>query len=213
MTYKQFKAKLLSPLLWGNFLAMAIVGVLLLVGALWFLNSYTRHGDAVTTPDVVGLSEEAAMNRLAEAGLRGEVSDTGYVSEQPAGTILGQSIAAGNEVKTGRLIHLSLNSHKPRMVTLPDIVGNASRREAEMRLTALGFRLGEPEMVEGDRDWVIDMKVNGGPVRADRRAASGSVVTLTIGKGLGDEELYDDVFPGSDSLYNDYTAGEGMEDF
>ena len=107
-----------------------------------------------------------AIRKLQSLGLEGEVTDTGYVERLPAGAVLEQSIRPGEKVKPGRQLTLTINAAEPRKVALPDVADNCSRREAEDRLRTLGFRLGAPEYIVGDPDWVYGVKVNGREVAA-----------------------------------------------
>ena len=165
MTLSEFFKKIFSGRLWGNCLGMMAAAVLLVVGALVFLHYYTHHGEAITMPD-----------------LRGNI-------------VLEQSIAAGEKIKPGRLISLTINSSGSPMVTLPDVADNSSRREAETRLKTLGFKLGAPEYIEGEPDWVYAVKVGGRTMSAGARVSVDQLVTLVIGNGHTEE-----VFNGNDSL-------------
>ena len=55
---------------------VAAAGLLFLWGAMLFLNLYTRHGKAIETPDIVGLSQEEAAEVLDHAHLNMAVSYT-----------------------------------------------------------------------------------------------------------------------------------------
>ncbi len=212
MTLSEFFKKIFSGRLWGNCLGMMAAAVLLVVGALVFLHYYTHHGEAITMPDLRGKDAELAVRKLEALGLRGEVADTGYVRSQPGNIVLEQSIAAGEKIKPGRLISLTINSSGSPMVTLPDVADNSSRREAETRLKTLGFKLGAPEYIEGEPDWVYAVKVGGRTMSAGARVSVDQLVTLVIGNGLTEEEFngndsLDYLFFGTDDLH-DSTATE-----
>jgi len=92
-------------------------------------------------------------------------------------------------VKSGREIYLTINQKQTPTNTIPDIAGNCSRREAEARLRALGFKIGPMEFVHGDPDWVIALKVNDREVYTGERVPCDVPVVLVIGNSkLGDDE-------------------------
>lgn len=178
-----------------NFLAMALLGVLLVFGSMAFVHYYTNHDTEIEVPDVSGTAESVAVKKLEAMGFVVEVSDTGYVYRAAPGTILEQSIRAGKMVKPGRKIYLTINADGPRRIALPDIADNCSRRQAEDKLRTLGFKLGTTEYVIGDPEWVLAVKVNGKTVSAGTRISVNSPVTLVVGSG-GLEDEYN----GNDSL-------------
>lgn len=206
MTLSDFRKKLFGPLLVGNCLGMVAAAALLLAGALFLVDKYTRHGEEVEVPNLYGMNEAAAMKKLEALGLSGEVADTGYVYNQAAFAVLEQSVRAGERVKPGRVIGITVNADGPRKIAIPDVAGNCSRREAEDKLRVLGFKLAAPEFVKGDPDWVVGVKVNGCEVACGAKVSVTAPVTLVVGRG-GNEEEYN----GNDSL--DYILNAPVEDF
>ena len=195
MTFRELFSKLTSRYLWGNFLAMVIAVAIVLVGMYFFLDIYTNHGRIVKVPDVSGQPCEVAIRKLEAAGLRVEVSDTGYMPKLPGDIILEQHLVPGTIVKANRIVYLTVNSTSARRISLPDIPDNCSLREARMRLQALGFKLGPVRRVSGDLDWVYAVEVGGKQMMPGDRIPINQPLTLVVGDG-GSE----DVFNGNDSL-------------
>lgn len=206
MTLSEFFRKLFGRMLIGNCLGMVAVSFILLCGLFVFIAHYTHHGEEVEVPNLYGMNEETAVRKLHALGLEAEVTDTGYVYNQAAFAVLEQTIKAGDRVKPGRVIGLTVNADAPRKIPIPDVAGNCSRREAEDKLRVLGFKLGAPEYVKGDPDWVMAVKVNGREVRSGDRVSVTLPVTLVVGVGGNDEE-----YNGNDSL--DYILNAPVEDF
>lgn len=205
MSINEFFKKIFSPLLMGNCLGIVLASVVLLIGALFFLDSYTRHGDSVEIPDVRGLDEQTAKTKLEAVGLLAEVTDTGYVYRATPYSVLEQSLLPGEKVKPGRTLYLTINADGPRKIALPDVADNCSRREAEDKLKVLGFKLGATEYIVGDPEWVYGIKVNGRDVSAGTRVSVNTPVVLVVGAG-GLEEEYN----GNDSL--DYLLNVPIEE-
>lgn len=172
-----------SPILWGNLLAMAAVSVGLFLALRKGLDIYTGHGKEIEIPNVTGKMPADAAYTLEMLGLRTEVEDSTYDRSLPAGIIVRQKPAAGNNVKAGRLIRLTINSRNAPTVPLPDIAGNSSLREAQDRLRQLGFRLGPVEYVSGEKDWVYGVKYAGRLVYSGDHVPVEATLVLQSGKG------------------------------
>jgi len=209
MSLKDFKNKLLSPYVRWNLIAMVLFVVILFAGLWVWMDRYTMHGESVEVPEVKGMMINDAEYALDDVELVAVVVDSAYVRSQPAGIVLEQKPAPGSKVKSGREIYLTINQKQTPMNTIPDIAGNCSRREAEARLRALGFKIGPIELVPGDHDWVFALKVNGRDVYAGERVPSDAPVVLVVGSSElnTDDELF------GDSLESDETeALDGYEE-
>ena len=176
-----------------NIAAMLIVTAVLFTSAIFGLDIYTRHGQEVRMPDLRGLSEQAAAGKLQLLGLQARIDDSVYVKTLPAGVIYEQTIVAGERVKTGRTVGLVINSGDAPQLVLPDIADNSSLREAIASLSALGFKLGPTEYINGEKDWVYEVKCNGHNIGAGSRIDSDDEIILVAGDGstYGNEDLVD----------------------
>ena len=184
-----FFKKLFSAYLWGNLLAMAAVAALVLF-LLWKgLALYTNHGETVEVPSLVGMQESDAMYTLERLGLRGVVADSAFNKGKPTGCILDQQPNAGAKVKSGREIRLTINSAQTPTLPLPDVADNSSLREAQAKLTAMGFKLGPVEYIPGDKDWVYGVKSRGRNVYSGERVPLDVPLILQVGNSSVDEEL------------------------
>lgn len=195
MTFKAFFSKLTSRYLWGHLLAMLLFVAAIVIGLFIFLNYYTHHGVEIAMPDVRGERSDVARRKLETLGLRVEVNDTGYNARLAADVILAQNISPGTLVKPNRLLLVTINAAQARSLPLPDLADNCSLREAEMRLTAMGFSLGLLKRVSGERDWVYGVELNGRNLRPGERVLITAPLTLLVGDGKSEE-----VFNGNDSL-------------
>jgi len=187
MKSSDFFGKLTSKYIWLNLAAMAAVVVLLVVGAKFGIDIYTHHGEAIPIPDIKHKSFADAKQMLANVGLLIEVTDTGYVRTLPADCILEQSPQPGDFVKSGHVIYVIVNSANTPTITMPDIVDNSSMREAMAKLRAMGFRVGEPQFIVGEREWVYGATVNGRHVVAGDKIPVDAVVVLQVGNGSRSE--------------------------
>lgn len=193
MTFKELYQKLTSRLLWGNILAMAITAIVLVIGLFVFLQFYTHHGETVSMPDVTGQKCEVATRKLEALGLRVEVSDTGHVTTLAPDIILEQHIKPGTEIKLNRLVRLTVNSAKAKTLPLPNII-DGSLREAQMKLKAIGFKLGPVKRILGDLDLVMRVEVHGIEVHAGDHVSIERPITIVVGDGNNE-----DYYNGNDS--------------
>ena len=182
---------MLSPILWGNLLVMALVVVALGIGIWIGLDKYTHHGEEIIVPDVEGKLIGDVEYTLEMLDLQAVVVDSTYDHSKPSGAIMVQLPKAGSKVKSGREIYLTINSKESPTVALPDIADNCSMREAQDRLRQLGFRLGPVEYKDGDKDWVYGVKCKGRTVMAGERVPTDAVITLIVGSGQNEEEFFD----------------------
>ena len=192
MEAKEFFGKFASGFLWGNILAMVLVVVALAFGVKYGLDVYTRHGEGIEVPKVEGMVYQNARALMEERGLYLVVTDSGYNKRLPANSILVQNPDPGMKVKQGHTIYVTVNSPSSPSFAIPDLVDNSSFREAEAKLTAIGFKLTPPQQVEGEKDWVYGILCRGRRVSTGDRISIDSPLTLLVGNGhYGAEEEID----------------------
>ena len=183
MEAKEFFGKFASGFLWGNILAMVLVVVALAFGVKYGLDAYTHHGEGIEVPKIEGMVYQKAHALVEEHGLNIMVTDSGYNKRLPAGCILLQNPGPGMKVKEGHTIYVTVNSPSSPTFAIPDVIDNSSYREAEAKLTAVGFKLDPPQQVEGEKDWVYGILCRGRRVSTGDRISIDSPLTLQIGNG------------------------------
>ena len=162
---------------------MVAVVILLLFGVLKWLDVYTRHGEAVVVPDVKGMTVGEAEMLLRNHGLVCVVSDSNYVKNKPAGSILELNPSAGQKVKEGRTIYLTINTLDAPLRLVPDVADNSSVRQAQAKILAAGFKLSENELISGEKDWVYGVKYKGRQLNMGDKVPVGATLTLLVGDG------------------------------
>ncbi len=189
MRLKSFFGKLVSPMIWLNLLAMVVVVALMIWGLKRWLDDYTHHGEGITVPDFCGKSYDSSVSEGNTIGLIVVANDSSYNKTMPAGCVVVQKPEAGATVKEGRIVYVTINSLTMPRVAIPDVVGNSSYRNARLQLEGMGFKVTEPKLIDGDKDWVYGLQCGGRNVMAGDMVAKESVLTLVIGNGITDEEL------------------------
>jgi eukaryotic-like serine/threonine-protein kinase len=103
--------------------------------------------EEIRVPSMVGLTEQEARERLAEAGFGVDVK-LQESAEEDAGKVLEQSTSGGREAEKGSEILLTIGT-APEAKRVPDLIG-LSYPEAEKRLEEAGFLLGGVEEASSD---------------------------------------------------------------
>lgn len=173
-----------------NLAAMAIILFLLLFFVFRWINSYTRHGEYISVPDITGMVEEEAAKEISASMLRYEISEYRYEAGIPEGRIIEQRPKAGSNVKAERIIHLTVSSGKVPTKALPDVADNSSLRAAEAKLIGAGFKLTETEYIPGDAGWVYEVRLGSRTLQNGEMIPEGSTLTIVAGNG-GDPLLTD----------------------
>lgn len=191
MTIKEFFSFKTNKYFWLNTIGMVVIAILLLFGVMKWLDVYTRHGEAVVVPDVKGMTVEEASQIFQNKGLECIVSDSNYVKNKAAGLILELTPGAGQKVKEGRIIYLTINTLNTPLRAVPDVADNSSLRQAQARVLAAGFKLDTPQMMSGEKDWVYGVKYKGRLLTAGEKVPLGASLTLMVGNGI-ENTLEDD---------------------
>ena len=166
-----------------NVVAMIIIAVLLILATFRWIWSYSLHGQYIAVPDVSGMYEEEAGQALAAVGLKYEILDYKFDKMMVEGGVIEQKPKPGAYVKDGRKIYLTINSGKEPMKAVPDVADNSSLRAAESKLRSAGFKLTRTVYIDGDLDWVYEIRYQGREIEAGTELPEGSTLTIVAGNG------------------------------
>ena len=186
MTFKEFFSFRKNISFWLNIVAMVVVGIGVIFGVLEWLDVYTRHGETVTGPNGREMTVEEAEKGFRQEGLVCVISYTRYVKNLAAGIVLDMKPNAGEKVKEGRTIYLTINTREVPLRAVPDVADNSSFRQAEAKLQSVGFKLTEVQLIPGEKDWVYGVKYQYRELSAGEKVPVGAALTLIVGDGLGE---------------------------
>ena len=168
------------------FLAIAISGFLLLFTFV-ALRIYTRHGQALSVPDLRGKSEAEVAEIILEKELKYEIVDSVYNKEYERGTVVDQNPPPEFQVKKGRTIFLTINAVVPEMTRMPTVVG-VSLRQARSVIETAGLKIGRlsyiPDIAVNN---VLQQKYKGNVIEEGDSIPKGAVIDLVLGRGLSDD--------------------------
>jgi beta-lactam-binding protein with PASTA domain len=168
-----------------GFSVIIVVGVVMLL--LIWMNVYTRHGQARSVPDFLGLTLAETEALAKKSKLRYQIIDSVYTTFVPRGCIAEQNPKPGFKVKKWRNIVLTINAFHPEMVAMPDLV-DLSIRQAIALIESSGLEMGQlrykPDL---SIDVVLEQLYNGKQVTANDSLQKGSEIDLVLGKGLSNQ--------------------------
>ncbi len=155
-------------------------GILLVVLSLLSLNIYTRHGQNVIVPSLENLQIVEANTILKAKGLHSEIVDSIYQRDAVPGAIIDQKPKAGNKVKEGRAIYLTVYSKNPQLVAIPELT-DYSTRQASALLNSMGFtQISIQEVPAEYSGLVVAVEYRGKRLVAEEKIPVGSPLTLIV---------------------------------
>ena len=181
MTIKDFFSFSKNKYFWLNILGMILFIVIAIYATMKGLDIYTQHGKGVPVPNVKGMQLDEAEMLLRNQNLDIVVIDSSYISEYPSGAIVEQNPNVGSRVKKDRLIYVTINSSNAPQRAIPDVIDNCSLREAQAKIGAAGFILGENEYIQGEKDWVYGIKYRGRQLASGEKVPIGATLILVVG--------------------------------
>jgi beta-lactam-binding protein with PASTA domain len=153
-----------------------------------FLRVYTRHGQALSVPDLIGLSIPEADSVLTERDLRLQIVDSVYNINAPRGSVIDQNPRPEFKVKENRTIFLTINAFNPEIIKMPNLVG-VSLRQAGAIIQTAGLKIGKltyvPDIAVNN---VLQQKFKGDVIEEGDSIVKGSAVDLVLGRGLSNEK-------------------------
>ena len=170
------------------FLALVLILFLVLV-SFYSLGILTRHGDEYAVPDLCGQSLTEAYKIADKYHLNLVLLDSSYVVTKRPGTVLQQDPIAGEKVKRGRHVFLSINACSPMMVPAPSLVGE-TLRQALILLDQSGLQCGElsftPDIALNS---VLKQSYEGDDLLPGDKLPKGGLVDLLLGQGFENSSL------------------------
>ena len=165
----------------GWFFVVILLLLAVLAGLLFAfgqqLGVFEEQTKKVAVPDVVDLDQDVARKRIEDVGLKVTISDE--ESDQPEGTVLRQTPAAGEQADKGSTVVLTVSVGIGN-ATVPDVTG-LSEGEARARLKAAGFENIGPPVLEDSTEQQPGNVIRTDPAR-DQQVSKDTVITLYIAK-------------------------------
>ena len=171
------------------FFAFIIICASLFLFMYW-IGFTTNHGEEIIVPNLSKLTLQQAEDKLNELNLDFELLDTvDYNAAFPKLSVVQQDPHPGEKVKQNRVIYLKINSSGYSKVRIPELI-QKTYRQAMPTLLALGLEVGDTTYIPNlAKDMVLEMKMNGNPVKAGMQVPKMTKIDLVLGDGkIGFEE-------------------------
>lgn len=166
-------------------IVIAIVLVVILVfGAMAWLDSTTNHDQRIEVPDLSRLSIDIVDKKLEEMNLRKVIQDSAnYNPDYPQYSVIEQVPEAGKFVKENRKIYIKLNPSGYPKLDIPQFK-RITRRQVESKLLSLGFKIGDvtfkPDFAE---NVVLELRYKGKALKAGDKVKKTGVIDMVLGDG------------------------------
>lgn len=169
-------------------LIFAVVGLAIFIFVVMkWLDITTNHNQKIEVPNLEKMSLSNVEETLNELDLNLIVIDSAsYNPTYPKKSVISQDPEAGDFVKEGRKIYLTLNPSNYADVQVPDLYGK-TKRQANSQLKAIGFRVNSKKLYVSDiaKDVVRGLKFDGKDLKAGDKIPKNSLITLKLGDGRG----------------------------
>ena len=155
------------------------------VAAMLFTSWYTRHGQSINVPKVMGMPVEAAEELLDDQDLEMVIIDSVYDEDQKPNTIVEQNPAFDAKVKPGRKVYVSINTGIKPKVRMPKLI-NGSSNLAKVLLQNVGLRLGKIDSVKSSfgPGLVIRQRYNGRDIAPNMPLDKGAIIDIVVSKKM-----------------------------
>lgn len=165
-----------------NFAFIVLTGLVLVWGALLFLDHWTRHGQTAVVPSVKCMRYDDAVATLQSQGFIAEIADSVYDQSAAPGTVLESWPRAGATVKPGREVYLTITSFQPRKVRIAMPLRDVSSRQAMSYLESIGIKdIRLKEVPSEFPDLVLGAKYDGKEVEPGMMVPITALITLEVG--------------------------------
>ncbi len=174
---------------WVNFLAAALLAVLIIFITLQMLGWITKHGEYLTVPSVKGKNTEEATKFLESKGFDVVVQDSIYTDTLQRGTIIKQLPDANATVKINRTVYITVNRYIPPLIAMPSLEGkslNFGLNILERSHLVLGDTIYRADFMKGS---IIEQRYKGNRIEPGAKVQWGSRIDLVISGGLNETNM------------------------
>lgn len=161
---------------------IAILGFL--AGAVYMMGG-NLFGKEIKVPDVVGLTDKQAYEKMESLGLKMTVSHEEFNEEIEEGHIVSQDPVAESNVKKGREIEVVL-SKGTELITVPSLIG-VDLKDIGIRLANLSLERGAVDKRYDDK-YAENQVMSQDPESGDK-VKEGTEINLTVSKGKQPERV------------------------
>ncbi len=171
-------------------MTLVVIALLLIGGSVWALSRSAATPEAVSVPNVVGLSQADAKSQIEAAGLEWELNPEKVASDTvDKDAVASTDPAGGAQAEKGSTVRVTISSG-PDSVTLPDNLVGMSPDEARQAVEALGLKW-EVNSSKVASDTVAEGKVAQTNPSPGSKVKAGQTITAYLSSGSDQVEVPD----------------------
>ena len=171
-------------------MTLVVIALLLIGGSVWALSRSAATPEAVSVPNVVGLSQADAKSQIEAAGLEWELNPEKVASDTvEKDSVASTDPAGGAQAEKGSTVRVTISSG-PDSVTLPDNLVGMSPDEARQSVEALGLKW-EVNSSKVASDTVAEGKVAQTNPSPGSKVKAGQTITAYLSSGSDQVEVPD----------------------
>ena len=171
-------------------MTLVVIARLLIGGSVWALSRSAATPEAVSVPNVVGLSQADAKSQIEAAGLEWELNPEKVASDTvDKDAVASTDPAGGAQAEKGSTVRVTISSG-PDSVTLPDNLVGMSPDDARQAVEALGLKW-EVNSSKVASDTVAEGKVAQTNPSPGSKVKAGQTITAYLSSGSDQVEVPD----------------------
>ena len=171
-------------------MTLVVIALLLIGGSVWALSRSAATPEAVSVPNVVGLSQADAKSQIEAAGLEWELNPEKVASDTvDKDAVASTDPAGGTQAEKGSTVRVTISSG-PDSVTLPDNLVGMSPDDARQAVEALGLKW-EVNSSKVASDTVAEGKVAQTNPSPGSKVKAGQTITAYLSSGSDQVEVPD----------------------
>ena len=184
-----------TPLFLINITLSIVVLILVSYFSMNYLDSYTKHGEVIAVPNLIGIHVNDVEDSLQEKDLRFVIRDSVYSDDYPMGMVVRQDPKPNSEnfpnfVKPNRRIYLTIVKTMAEYKMIPDLLTNVTSKSiGKAKLEMQGFKVDFELKDHKDKDKILEILVDGEPVEVGANILKGSLLTIVYGSGAKGEPV------------------------
>ena len=174
-----------------NVLISIVISVIIFLGVDYGIQYYTKHGETVEVPNVIGKDRQEVIQELTALNLIPLIHYSVYTDSLPKFAISDQDPEEKRIVKEGRKIYLTINSLPKPKVRMPKLV-DKSKNLAQAILSNSGLEMGkinEQYSLFGT-GVVIQQFYDGDTIASGKLVEKGSAINLLVSKYIDVDSVY-----------------------
>ena len=171
-------------------MTLVVIALLLIGGSVWALSRSAATPEAVSVPNVVGLSQADAKSQIEAAGLEWELNPEKVASDTvDKDAVASTDPAGGAQAEKGSTVRVTISSG-PDSVTLPDNLVGMSPDDARQAVEALGLKW-EVNSSKVASDTIAEGKVAQTNPSPGSKVKAGQTITAYLSSGSDQVEVPD----------------------